>query len=65
MYLLVHLVGAVTTDQVSHVIQRPVLLQQRHATGDDIDIVTDGEVHESLTDLLGVLGQPTDALRLA
>ncbi len=26
MYLLVHLVGAVTTDQVSHVIQRPALL---------------------------------------
>ena len=37
----------------------------KYTGGDDIDIVTDGEVHESLTDLLGVLCQPTDALRLA
>ena len=50
MYLLVHLVGAVTTDQVSHVIQRPVLLQQRHATGDDIDIVDGGSKDFIFTD---------------
>ena len=63
--LLVHVVRAVAAAEEPHVVKPAVGLDVGHAARDDIDIVADGQLDEAVADLLGVLSQSADRLRLA
>ena len=62
---LVHLVRPVAAAKEADVVERAVVLQVRHTSGDDVDVIADSEVEEAVAHFLGVLSQAADRLRLA
>lgn len=65
MNLLVHVHTSVASAQEAHVVEGAVVLDVRHAARDDVDVVADGKLTESVAYLLGVLCHLSDALCLA
>ena len=64
MNFLVHVVRAIATAEESHVVQSAIFLHIRHGACYDVDVVADSQLHEAVTDLLGILRQSADRLRL-
>ena len=63
MNLLVHIHATISTAEEAHIIEG-IVLEIRHTTRDDIDVVTDGQLAETVTDFFGILRHLSDALRL-
>ena len=63
MNLLVHVYATISTAKEAHIIEG-IVLEIRHTTRDDIDVVTDGQLAETVTDFFGILRHFSDALRL-
>ena len=61
MNFLICLIATVTATEKTDVIQ-PVVFDQRHAPGNDIDVVADCQINEAIADFFGILGQPADGL---
>ena len=64
MYLFVHFVRSVAATKETDVVQ-PVVFDQRHAPGNDIDVVADRQVDEAVQHLVRIFRQLADRLRLA
>ena len=64
MNFLICLIATVTATEKTDVIQ-PVVFDQRHAPGNDIDVVADRQVDETIQHLVRVFRQLTDRFRLA
>ena len=63
MNLLVHIHATISAAEETHIIEG-IVLEIRHTTRDDIDVVTDGQLAETVTDFFGILRHLSDALRL-
>ena len=63
MNLLVHVYATISAAEEAHIIEG-IVLEIRHTTRDDIDVVTDGQLAETVTDFFGILRHLSDALRL-
>ena len=60
---LIHIHATISTAQEAHVIEG-VVLEIRHTTRDDVDVVTDSQLAESVTNLIGILSHHADTLCL-
>ena len=65
MYLLIHAHRSVPATQEAHIIECIVLLQIRHGTCDDVDIVRDGQFTEAVAYLACILCHGANGLCLA
>ena len=63
MNLLIHVYATISAAKEAHIIEG-IVLKIRHTTRDDIDVVTDGQLAETVTDFFGILRHFSDALRL-
>ena len=63
MNLLVHIHATISAAEEAHIIEG-IVLEIRHTTRDDVDVVTDGQLTESVTDFISILSHHADALCL-
>ena len=61
--LLVHIHATISTAKETDIVEG-IILEIRHTTRDDIDVVADGKFAESVTNLIGILSHHADALCL-
>ena len=63
MNLLIHIHATISAAEETHIIKCPVFLYQWHGTRDDIDVIADSQLTETVTDLFRILSHFTNTLR--